>query len=263
MLIQSLQNPFIKHLKFLRDKKERQATQEFLVEGFREISSAIRNNFVIAKFVYCKSKLSDQASELMHKVPRHLWVEVPKHIFEKVAIRVNTGGILGVFKIRTPKFDFEKMTSDQNLIVLDGIEKPGNLGAILRTADATAVPCLIIVNSSLDIFNPNVIRASLGTTFSVPCISMTTVELVKTCSKNQIPLVALTPYGSKSYLETNFPKKSALVFGSEANGVTEELTQACQANIHLPMQGQVDSLNLSVSGGVLMYHLVSLRSKNH
>lgn len=261
MLIQSLKNPFIKHLRFLRDKKERQATQEFLVEGYREISSAIRNGFEIAKFVYCKDKLSKDAKQLMQKVPQHFWVEVPEHIFEKIAIRVNTGGILGVFKIKEADFDFASIQPEQNLIVLDGIEKPGNLGAILRTADATAVPCIVVVNSSLDIFNPNVIRASLGTTFAVPCITMTTKDLIEKCKLHQIPLLALTPYGSKSYLDTDFPAKAALVFGAEASGVTEDLTAACQANINLPMMGQVDSLNLSVSGGVLMYHMLSLKKK--
>ena len=252
--ISSLQNPFIKQLVQLKEKsKLRKQTGLFVIEGKREVSLAIKGNYKIETLYYYADLFS--ASEAASLEPYGIdIIEITKAVYEKVAHRETTEGLIAVAKAKD--FDLEKLEfkiKNPLILVAEAPEKPGNIGALLRTADAANVDAFIISNPLTDVYNPNIIRSSVGGVFTVPIAMGTSEEVIAYLKAQNISIYAATLQDSVSYDSIDFKKASALVVGTESTGLSELWREAATAKIRIPMQGKIDSMNVSVAAGILTF----------
>jgi len=266
--LSSSQNPRIKQLLRLQQKSaERRALGLTLVEGLRELTIAVEAGVAVATLYTCpelagETGLVDLTALFVGRPNAPEWFEVTRPVFEKVAYREGSDGLLAV--LRTPARTLADLRLPPNplIIVLEAVEKPGNLGAILRTADAAPVNAVLIGDPRTDLFNPNVIRASIGCVFTVPVVAAPMAEIVAFLKEKGIRsyAAALTPQ-AHSYLNCDFRQPTALVLGTEADGLTPAALAACDETIIIPMMGRIDSLNVSVAGAVLAFEAVRQRSR--
>jgi len=266
--LSSSQNPRIKQLLRLQQKSaERRALGLTLVEGLRELTIAVEAGVAVATLYTCpelagETGLVDLTTLFVGRPNAPEWFEVTRPVFEKVAYREGSDGLLAV--LRTPARTLADLRLPPNplIIVLEAVEKPGNLGAILRTADAAPVNAVLIGDPRTDLFNPNVIRASIGCVFTVPVVAAPMAEIVAFLKEKGIRsyAAALTPQ-AHSYLDCDFHQPTALVLGTEADGLTPAALAACDETIIIPMMGRIDSLNVSVAGAVLAFEAVRQRSR--
>ena len=252
--ISSLQNPFIKQLVQLKEKsKLRKQTGLFVIEGKRELSLAIKSNYRIETLYYNPNLFS--ASEAASLEPYGIDViEITKAIYEKVAHRDSTEGVIAVAKAKN--FDLKNLELKSKtplIIVAEAPEKPGNIGAILRTGDAANVDAIIISNPLTDLYNPNIIRSSVGGVFTVPIAMGSSEEVIGFLRKNNISIYAATLQGSVVYDSIDFKKATALVVGTESTGLSQPWRDAATTKIRIPMQGKIDSMNVSVAAGILVF----------
>ncbi len=257
MLITSPQNPHIKNLLALYKKRNRTQTGLFLIEGYREITRALQNNLIITNLYISNNQTNISEIENCQQQFGQLKISptiVTEKIFNKISYRENPDGYLAVFRqpaTALPQFDPPK--HPPLFLVLESPEKPGNLGAILRTADATHLDAIIICDPHLDIFNPNVIRAACGTFFSRPIYLANFSSTLDFLNQHNCQIVGTTPHTKKLYYQTNFSQPTALVMGTEHDGLTPNWLKHCHQKIKIPMLGQADSLNLSVSTAIILY----------
>ena len=266
--LSSSQNPRIKQLLRLQQKSaERRALGLTLVEGLRELTIAVEAGVAVATLYTCpelagETGLVDLTALFVGRPNAPEWFEVTRPVFEKVAYREGSDGLLAV--LRTPARTLADLRLPLNplIIVLEAVEKPGNLGAILRTADAAPVNAVLIGDPRTDLFNPNVIRASIGCVFTVPVVAAPMAEIVAFLKEKGICsyAAALTPQ-AHSYLNCDFRQPTALVLGTEADGLTPAALAACDETIIIPMMGRIDSLNVSVAGAVLAFEAVRQRCR--
>ena len=263
--IDSLQNPRIKRAKALTQKRQRDREGLFLLEGERELARGLAAGVEATQIMLCPELFKHgDASEAQHQkligggVPV---VYLAKHVFEHCSYRENPDGFLAV--CRTFQYTLESLQLSDNplLLVLESVEKPGNLGTILRTADATRVDALILNDPVTDIFNPNVIRASSGVVFSVPTITASRQDLLHFLRENRIQIVATTPDTNAIYYDIPLGPPSAILMGSEKDGLTEFWLKEADLKISLPMSGQADSLNVSVTTAVMLYEAIRQRNR--
>jgi TrmH family RNA methyltransferase len=266
--ISSPQNPRIKQLLRLQQKAaERRELGLTLVEGLRELSIALEAGVAVAALYTCPELSGDiglyGVQTLLAKVTLSTapeWFEVTRPVFEKVAYREGSDGILAV--LRTPHRSLADLHLPANplILVLEAVEKPGNLGAVLRTADAAPVDAVLIGDPRTDLYNPNVIRASIGCVFTVPTVAVPMAAILAFLRKQNVCTyaAALTPE-ARAYTQYDFTKPTALVLGTEADGLTPATRQACDETIIIPMMGRIDSLNVSVAGAVLAFEAVRQR----
>lgn len=257
-------NPFIKKVALLKDKaRERKTTGLFVVEGLREIVMALKGGYIIENLIFNPyiinyNTILDQIGEKLFEI--HL-VEVPDPVYNKIAYREGTEGVVGLFKSKQHCLENLKIP-DQNAFVLvaEAPEKPGNIGALLRTADAAGVDAVIIANPHSDLYNPNIIRSSVGSLFSHQIAEGQTDEILSFLKSKNIPIYcAVLSDKSKSFYDFNYTTSCALVVGTESTGLSEAWHNTDAQHIRIPMQGQLDSLNVSVSAGLLMYEVVRQR----
>lgn len=270
--ISSLHNPRVKHVVRLNNRRYRDAQRLTLVEGVREASRALDAGIIPREAYICTDLITDDAADGVIQKLQQLnsagtteLIKVTPPLFAKIAYRGKSGGILLVIDYQEYSPDNLLQTSLPFIVVLDGAEKPGNIGAILRTADAAGVSGLILSTGSdrgTDIYNPNVIRASLGTIFTVPMISMPARETMVWLKNAGIRTVATTPMANRFYTETSLKGPIAVIMGSEAFGLSEEWLEAADLQVRIPMFGVVDSLNLSVATAVVLYEVVRQRILN-
>ena len=251
----SLQNPRIKNIVRLSKARERREQNLMIVEGFREISMAFHSGFEIKELYFTReTNLHDEALGLLDKLPKStIVIEVSKAVFEKIAYRENSDGLLA---LAVPKYlspNDLKLSSNPLILVLESVEKPGNLGAILRTADAAALDAIIVCDPQTDIYNPNVIRSSLGCIFSQQVATCTTNEAIIYLKKKGIKSFAASLTASQYYHETDLKGPSAIVMGTEADGLTDTWLKDADSQIKIPMKGKVDSLNVSTSAAILVF----------
>ena len=265
--LSSPQNPRIKQLLKLQQKSaERRTLGLTLVEGLRELTIAVEAGVPVATIYSCP-ELAGETGEaelkslFLGKQDAPEWFEVTRPVFEKVAYREGSDGLLAV--LRTPARTLADLRLPPNplIIVLEAVEKPGNLGAILRTADAAPVDAVLIGDARTDLYNPNTIRSSIGCVFSVPVIAAPMAEITTFLREKGIRsyAAALTPR-AHSYLDCDFRPPTALVLGTEADGLTPAALAACDDTIIIPMMGRIDSLNVSVAGAVLAFEAVRQRT---
>jgi TrmH family RNA methyltransferase len=270
--ISSLGNNHVKRVVKLNSRRYRNQHQQTIVEGVREISCALAHGIQPQEVYLCPELIQEpnaqKIADQFRKDETHSafkLFEVTPQVFQKIAYRGGSGGLLLVIPTIELQLEELPLGNPPFLAIIEGIEKPGNLGGILRTADAAGVDGVIVCHdqeqSSTDIYNPNVIRASLGALFSVPTLSVDNGRLLNWLHQHNINIIATTPAAVKTYTDVDMTGPTAIVMGSEAHGLTNTWLNGAHEQVIIPMVGTVDSLNLSVSTGLLLYEAVRQRNK--
>ncbi len=252
--ITSIQNPLIKQLLMLQEKsRERKKTGLFVVEGEREISLAVKGGYDVVSLIYCNQIYSE--SVLMHLVNQPIdRIEVPLDVYQKIAYRGSTEGLIAICRSKQHDINSLKLTNENPLIlVAEAPEKPGNIGALLRTADAAKLDAVIIANPKTDLYNPNVIRSSVGCLFTNQVVTGSTEEIIDFLKENKITMYGAALQASKKYTEVDFKQASAVVVGTESTGLSDEWLKNTSQNILIPMEGEIDSMNVSVAAAILIF----------
>ena len=257
-IITSVQNARIKHVVALQQKSSlRREEGLFVVEGQREIEHCIEGGYEVVE-VFKRSQESG--------VRREVEYIVTPQVYEKMAYRGSTEGIIGVVKSKghslsslliPPSSFLEK--DNPLVVVLESVEKPGNLGAILRSADAANVDAVIVCDPLTDLYNPNLIRASIGAIFTVPTAVCTSQECIAFLKEQHIKILTAQLQDSYEYYNYDMRQATAIVMGTESTGLTQQWREAADAHIRIPMLGRLDSLNVSVSAAILMFEAVRQR----
>ena len=252
--ISSTQNSYIKDLLKLQDKsRERKKKGLFLIEGQREISLAIKGNYQIDTILFVPEMFS---KENLSKVQQHtsLCIEITKEVYQKLAYRDTTEGVIAVVKSTNYSLNtINFKTTTPLILVLEGIEKPGNIGAMLRTADAANVDAVFIANPKTDLFNPNIIRSSVGCVFTNQIAIGSSEEIIDFLQTKKINIYSATLQNSNQYHKNDYTQATALVVGTEATGITQIWRDKATQNINIPMQGEIDSMNVSVAAAILTF----------
>lgn len=258
--ITSTQNPKIKFLQVLQQKSsERRKAGLFVVEGRRELMHCIEQGFQIDTVFWCPAV--EVGTEPMPAIPQGVrQFEVSKEVYEKVAYRGSTEGIVAEVRVKPLSLSSLKLPENPLVVVVEKVEKPGNLGAILRSADAAGVDAVIVCDPLTDLYNPNLIRSSVGGIFSVPCVACNSTECIEFLKQRGIQILTAQLQDSHLYYDTDMRQATAIVMGTEATGLTDQWRLAADAHIRIPMLGRIDSLNVSVSAAILMYEAVRQRS---
>lgn len=262
-LISSSQNPFIRQLVQLKDKsRERKKTGLFLIEGVREISLALKGGYELETLLFNPELFSEE--QLNHLTNKQLnTIEVSKEVYEKLAYRDTTEGILAVAKIKTHVLtDLKFHTKNPLILVAEAPEKPGNIGALLRTADAANVDAVIIANPKSDLYNPNIIRSSVGCVFTNKVAVGSTSEIIAFLKAKNISIYCAALQASVNYTTQDFTNPTAIVVGTEATGLSNAWLDNATQNIIIPMQGEIDSMNVSVAAGILIFEAKRQRKFN-
>ena len=254
-MITSKSNPKIKNINKLEKASERREQNRILIEGRREIERAVACGFEIDTLFICPEIACEGTGITARSVE-----EVSLEVFEKIAYREGSDGLLAV---AIPKYAdlqaFKPKKKNPLIIVLETVEKPGNLGAVMRTADAAGVDGVIIADPRTDLYNPNAIRASVGCIFSVPLFACSSEECIKWLKANNITIYCTYLKASIDYLDADFKKASAIVMGTEATGISQQWVDAADQNIIIPMNGIADSLNVSVTTAIVTFEAVRQR----
>jgi len=251
--ITSIHNSLIKEVLRLQSKsRERKKSGLFIIEGKREISLAKKGNYQFSTILYCPEILNH--NELTNYQFDCEFIQINREVYQKIAQRDSTEGIIAIAKSKNLTIEAISIENNSPLIlVAEAPEKPGNIGALLRTADAANVDMVLIANPKTDLYNPNIIRSSVGCVFTNKIATGTTDEIIKFLNKNSVAIYCAALTASKPYHTVNFSKPSAIVVGTEATGLSEEWLKNASQNIIIPMQGQIDSLNVSVSASILIF----------
>ena len=251
--ITSIQNPFIKSLVQLQEKaKVRRQSGTFLVEGKREIELAIKGKYEIETLLFLPELISNDYLSKLSKNQIDI-IEINKEVYQKLAYRDTTEGILAVAKTKSVALSDLKLPENPLILVMESIEKPGNIGAMLRTCDAAKIDAVILANSKTDLYNPNIVRSSVGCLFTNQIATATTEETIAFLKEKNIAIFGATLQNSNSYHTQDYTIPSALVVGTEATGLTQPWRDNATQNIIIPMQGEIDSMNVSVAAAILLF----------
>lgn len=269
-VITSLQNPKLKFLLQLQQKSsERRKAGLFVVEGRRELMHCMEAGYVVDTVFWCPAvKAGTDSPSVLPDVQGHLPMlpngvhlfEVSREVYEKMAYRGSTEGI--VAEVHTRQFTLHDLSLPESplIVVLESVEKPGNLGAILRSADASGVDAVIVCDPLTDLYNPNLIRSSVGAAFTVPCVACSSGECIDFLQQKGIQILTAQLQDSHLYYDIDMSRPTAIVMGTESTGLTDQWRQAADSHIRIPMLGRIDSLNVSVSAAILMYEAVRQRA---
>jgi TrmH family RNA methyltransferase len=251
--ITSLQNPFIKSLVLLQEKaKSRKQTGTFLIEGQREITLAIKGGYTIETVLFLPELISQTQIVKLTNNQIEL-IEISKEIYQKLAYRDTTEGILAIAKTKSLQLSDLKLSKNPLILIAEAPEKPGNIGALLRTADAAHLDAVIIANPKSDLYNPNIVRSSVGCLFTNQIATGATTEIIAFLKEKKINFYCATLQNSTSYHTQDYTTPTALVVGTEATGLTEGWRNEATQNIIIPMQGEIDSMNVSVAAAILIF----------
>jgi RNA methyltransferase, TrmH family len=250
--ITSTQNPKVKNLLALEKPRERRKQCLFVVEGKKEIGLALKAGYKIGNLFFCEDMITRQELESLGADDK-LMIPVSKDVFDKIAVRENSGGVLAVAEQKTHRLDEIKLKPNPLVLVLESVEKPGNLGAILRTADASGVDAVVICDPQTDFYNPNVIRSSIGCIFTVQTASASSEDTLKWLRQNNIAIFCTYLKASQAYHLVDYKQPCAIVMGTEATGLSDTWVNASTANIIIPMQGEIDSMNVSTATAVVVF----------
>ena len=290
--ITSAQNPKIKNLLLLQEKsKARREQGLFVVEGARELSHCLEAGYTLRTLFVCPEITGTSAldsagiyfsgrcpknqipapSFLRH--PTHadvpvipseasvspLVIELPEQLYRKVAYRESTEGILAEVEYKTLGLKDLQLPENPLIMVLESVEKPGNLGAVLRSADAAKADAVLICDPLTDLYNPNLIRASIGAIFTVPTVAVSSEEAIAFLQARDIQILTAQLQDSSLYYDVDMKRGTALVMGTESTGLTPLWRRAATSHIRIPMLGRLDSLNVSVSAAILLFEAVRQR----
>jgi RNA methyltransferase, TrmH family len=262
MIITSLQNDRIKNLVKLRNRRDRDKQQSMIIEGYRSLLRASNNNTKITEFYFCREffigENEDSLIDLFRERGASI-IEVPKHVFEKISYRDRPEGLLGVAPYFNKSLEDLQLSEQPFLVVAQSIEKPGNLGTIIRSTDGTGADGLILCDRCTDLFNPNVITASTGICFALPIAETSTEECLKFLKERNISILSATPSADTLYTDVDMTGPIAIIVGAEQYGLTEEWMKESTINVRIPMQGQADSLNVATATTLLLYEALRQR----
>ncbi len=262
LLITSVQNPRVKAVVALQQKSaERRRTGLFVVEGRRELEHCVEMGLEVKEVYVCPEIAApenpEQRSDPAYPAS-NMW-EVTKAVYEKMAYRGSTEGVMAVVKSQERRLEDLELSENPLIVVVERVEKPGNLGAILRSADAAGVDAVVVCDALTDLWNPNLIRSSIGAVFTVPTVVCGSEECIAFLKEHHIQILTAQLQDSELYYQTDMQRGTAIVMGTESTGLTEVWRQAADAHIRIPMLGQLDSLNVSVSAAVLLFEAVRQR----
>lgn len=261
-IITSTKNPKVGDAIRLRDRRHRDQTGLMLIEGVKELALAIKGDVRINILFYCeelfKGAEEDKIVKAAEKQNSELF-QVSAHVFEKMAYREESYGLIAVAKQPIKTLNDIPLKKNPLVIVVEGVEKPGNLGAILRSADAAGVDGVIVCGRSTDIYNPNAVRASIGTVFTVPVVEAALSETINWLNAKSIKAIATTPHTETEYYDTDLRGPCAIVMGSEHEGLSKIWLDEADVLVRIPMKGEADSLNLAMSTTILLYEALRQR----
>ena len=276
--ITSAQNPKIKNLLLLQEKsKARKEQGLFVVEGRRELEHCLEAGYTVRTIFYCPEIVgptefvenyfsqgfaknqfpTNSRTSGVESAP--IIIEIPEQLYRKVAYRESTEGIIAEVEYKSLSLRDLKLPENPLVMVLESVEKPGNLGAVLRSADAAGVDAVIFCDPLTDLYNPNLIRASIGAVFTVPTVAASSEETIAFLQERGIQILTAQLQDSSLYYDIDMRRGTALVMGTEATGLTDLWRQAASAHIRIPMLGRLDSLNVSVSAAILLFEAVRQR----
>ncbi len=261
--ITSLQNPRIKQLVKLRDRRPRDEAGVFLIEGYRQIRRALEKNIRLHELYVCPDwYLGENEPALIAQAADAgaLVVELSKDAFAKIAYRERPDGLLALAPQWKRSLDELTLSAEPFILVVEAIEKPGNLGTILRSADAAGCEAVIVCDPVTDIFNPNVVRASTGVLFSVPLVVAESKEVHAWLKTKSVRMVATTPAAEKLYTEVDLRGPLAVIMGSEQYGLSDFWLSNADLPIRIPMAGQADSLNVAMATIITLFEAVRQRA---
>lgn len=260
--ITSRQNARIKSAAKLRSARQRTKQRRFLVDGLREIGRALDAGIEVDESFVCPSLCkSVEAQALIRRLPAETCSRVTAEVFAKLQFGERSDGVLVVARTPQRSLDGLDLPPHPLVAVLEAVEKPGNVGAILRTADGAGVDAVIIADGGTDLFNPNTIRASLGTVFGKHVCTATTEATLAQLRAWQLPIIATRPDARHDYTQVDFRPGAAIVLGSEAEGLTAAWNEPDVHGVSLPMRGIADSLNVSATAAILLYEAQRQRSR--
>lgn len=256
MEITSSQNIRIKHLLQLQQKSQlRRSEGLFVVEGRRELAHCLAAGFEADSLFVCSELIADFEGG----VPESRVFTIPLPLYERIAYRGSTEGVVAIVRERRLTLGDLRLPESPLIVVLESVEKPGNLGAVLRSADAARADAVIVCDPLTDIFNPNLIRASIGAVFTVPTVACTSEECIRFLREHGIRILTAQLQDSELYYDTDMQQPTAIVMGTESTGLTQAWRDAATAHIRIPMLGRLDSLNVSVSAAILLFEAVRQR----
>ena len=254
-VITSPSNPKIKRLLALQQKSSvRREAGLFVVEGQRELQHCLDAGFAIDSVFVCTSLGGNASAASQTKV-----FEVSEEVYAKIAMREGTEGVIAEVKAKERRLEELELPERPLVVVLESVEKPGNLGAVLRSADAAGADAVLICDPLTDLWNPNLIRASIGAVFTVPCVTCSSAEAIAFLKARGIRILTAQLQDSSLYYDCDMTVGTALVMGTEATGLTDAWRAAADAHIRIPMLGRLDSLNVSVSAAILLFEAVRQR----
>jgi TrmH family RNA methyltransferase len=262
----SLKNEKIKLIEKLKNKNKRDQLKLFLIEGYREILRAIEGGVEFESLFISRDLFlgTNEDNIISYFEKNSLEINnIKKEIFEKISYRDRADGLLAVAKQNQKDIsnikEILKNKKNPFLLAIESIEKPGNLGSILRSADASGVDCVIVCDPKTDIFNPNTIRASIGTLFTVNVVVTTSDEIIKYLNQNNIAIIATTPYADKYYSEIDLTRSICIVMGSEQYGLSDKFLKTKNLKVKIPMRGKADSLNVANATTIMLYETIRQR----
>ncbi len=258
--ITSIQNPFIKTLLQLQEKaRARKQSGTFIIEGKREIELALKGNYQLETILFLQELISEKEINNSFVIPSAAMgsqaelIEINKEVYQKLAYRDTTEGIIAVAKSKSLALSDLKLPENPLILVLESIEKPGNIGAMLRTCDAANIDAVILANPKTDLYNPNLIRSSVGCLFTNQIASGSTEDVIQFLKDKKIAIYSATLQNSNSYHTQNYTTPTAIAVGTEATGLSQAWRDNASQNIIIPMQGQIDSMNVSVAAAILLF----------
>lgn len=270
MTLPSLDITSTKNLKFkqalaLRDRRDRDKTGLFLIEGYREITRAWAGTVSFTQLFYCEEMfLGENEHELLTACAAKgvCLIKTAPHVFAKLSYRDRPDGLLGVAKKMNLSLSSITVKKNPLIVIAEAIEKPGNLGTIIRSSDAAGVDLVIVANGCTDIYNPNVVRASVGTLFTIPVVETSNDEALSFCQSKEIDLLAATPEGEMIYTEVPMKGPLGIVVGTEQLGLTSFWKSACRFRVRIPMLGVADSLNVAMATTLFLFEAVRQRHES-
>ena len=260
-VISSKENELIKHIKKLKDKKERDLSNEYIIEGIKLIQEAIQEKAKIKQIIICEECEKAEAipKEIMYEVARYECIYITKKLYNYLTEVKTPQGILSVIEKESNEKNIDY--TQEIIVALDGIQDPGNLGTILRTVDSIGLTQILVSKDTADSYNPKVVRSTMGAIFRVKIIECEDLEkTLKEIKKHKFEIVVTSLQTKNSIYDIDYNKK-VIVIGNEANGVQEKIQQLADKKVKIPMLGKTESLNASVATGIILYEYVRQKLK--
>ena len=260
--IESTQNPLIKSILQLQDKaRNRKKEGLFIIEGLRELALAQAGGYTLQTLLFCSDIVAfEQLTPYMGAQTQ--CIEITRDVYQKLAYRDSTEGVVALAQTKDHTLDQLQLPDNPIILVAEATEKPGNIGAMLRTADAAHIDAVIIANPRTDLYNPNIIRSSIGCLFTNQIAVATTEEAIAFLKANHIHTYAATLQNSCSYHTQDYTSPTAFIVGTEATGLTQAWRESSTQNIIIPMSGTIDSMNVSVAAAILLFEAKRQRNFN-